>query len=797
MKKIINYILGIVSLAVMTACAPEELSTTFEGGERTLTLSFTLDDSSSRVVDENTVNYSEVKIDRADIFVYKKNSDGNTYTFSFKVNNVVPSSMVENKEDGHGHFECTAQFSIPSGITFNGETYKIYVVANSDVASDGLSGKLVGLQSPDVGTLKNLSFTSALQNLINKDTRFIMDGEADVTIDNKNVVSNEIVLTRAAAKIVLDLSIYKNITTLDKIEYQPVLYSGEGDDQVSNIRVSFHNGVNTYNYASPTFFNTDKWIGEPEDATETTSSVYPIAIDPFYTYPIEWEPSSESEPYLMLEIPWKKTDGGNNDYDTYYYRIPVNRKFMNADNTKLALKRNNMYEIAIEVGVLGSTDPSIPVTIDNAAYKIMDWGVLPIDAAIRDYKYLVVDQEKVEIYNQNSAFVAFASSHPVTLEIISIKKWDYSTEDGRELTYAPNANATDKSVVAANTNQSSYNNFTRRLLTQCKVDAVTGDNPNKGNIELNHVLINQDANTNADVDGNGNNFDDHDYVSYTIVVKVSNGFYEEEITFIQYPEVYVTAYPNSDYEGDTTGWNEEDYENDNNNYLGGLYINGKQYGDSNNSYYGIAYYLGAASNENPNMYVITTTALSDESTFLIGDPRKTDYDLILDNGNNWSTTATAIYDGTNNRQLKYYYPTNNSSETENVIAPKFRIASSYGVAQGQSYDNMRRRCASYQEDGYPAGRWRMPTKAEMEYVVRLSAQGKIPKLFNDEKDNPTGDYWCAHGVAYPLSTGTVNLVADDGNAHSVRCVYDDWYWGSEPAVTSANRSPFTWGDQPR
>ena len=68
------------------------------------------------------------------------------------------------------------------------------------------------------------------------------------------------------------------------------------------------------------------------------------------------------------------------------------------------------------------------------------------------------------------------------------------------------------------------------------------------------------------------------------------------------------------------------------------------------------------------------------------------------------------------------------------------------------------------------------------------------KLFNDEKDNPEGDYWCAHGVAYPQSNGTVTLTAASGE-HSVRCVYDDWYWGSSPVVTSSNRSPFTWGDK--
>ena len=32
---------------------------------------------------------------------------------------------------------------------------------------------------------------------------------------------------------------------------------------------------------------------------------------------------------------------------------------------------------------------------------------------------------------------------------------------------------------------------------------------------------------------------------------------------------------------------------------------------------------------------------------------------------------------------------------------------------------------------------------------------------------------------------------DYSGTHSVRCVYDDWFWGSEPAVS---KTTFTWGD---
>ena len=113
---------------------------------------------------------------------------------------------------------------------------------------------------------------------------------------------------------------------------------------------------------------------------------------------------------------------------------------------------------------------------------------------------------------------------------------------------------------------------------------------------------------------------------------------------------------------------------------------------------------------------------------------------------------------------------------------------------------MQERCATYQEDGYPAGRWRMPTKAEVEYIVMLSAKGYIPKLFNDDKDNPVGDYWCASGVVYPLRAGSVDITqGTDSGSHAVRCVYDDWYWGSEREKSSGAETltSFTWGDKAR
>ena len=38
--------------------------------------------------------------------------------------------------------------------------------------------------------------------------------------------------------------------------------------------------------------------------------------------------------------------------------------------------------------------------------------------------------------------------------------------------------------------------------------------------------------------------------------------------------------------------------------------------------------------------------------------------------------------------------------------------------------------------------------------------------------------------------------ATKSTGHSVRCVYDDWYWGSERVLTGDAKETFTWGDEP-
>lgn len=234
------------------------------------------------------------------------------------------------------------------------------------------------------------------------------------------------------------------------------------------------------------------------------------------------------------------------------------------------------------------------------------------------------------------------------------------------------------------------------------------------------------------------------------------------------------------------------------------------------------------SNTNPNMYVITINTLSSDTKYIIDDPRTLFSENNLDadgalpnptsngnpapnsiddytqtgNGNNlrrragWCAKAPALYPtGGQERSLTYYYPTNESETNKMVVAPKIRVASSYGVCNpGRSRTEARRRCATYQEQNRPAGRWRVPTLGEMQFIVNLSQTNKIPILFTRN-----GNYFCAQGqVHIPNTEGEVTLTTNtDDYDMSVRCVYDEWYWEKQTNYTITPTTGYRLGDMPK
>ena len=584
----------------------------------------------------------------------------------------------------------------------------------------------------DASTIAALKALEIEANFTQTQTSFVMDGESsEITYNGTNQVTGTIFVSRAASKISLF------VTGVDK-----TVKDDAGNTWIpdyTKMDIAFYNGVNKsvvdggYSNSRPVntlaaanIYETSGIRDITATWTETTETAYKL--------------DTSHDPFYSYSYDWKNAADnkkptitlmvpwrkeGSSDWQTCYYQIPVNIEGSLTD----CFERNMYYKINLHVGILGEFDPNNP-TVIPASYYTVKWKDQDVNVDIKNYKYLVVDKNDVTVYNEKVASVAYISSDAVSAEIKSISKPNYS---GR---------------IAGTTEITDFSDFT-----------LSWDD---GILKLSHEL------------DNDNTSSTFDYVPYTVTVELTNqsGF-KETIVFTQYPAMYITVDLNSDYNNDNNTSNDK-------NNRGYAWVN-----NSRSTLGNLNGYSTSNSNSNPNMITITTTAFSDNK-YVIGDPRVTDINN-LDYGNNWAS-APALY-GTSPRRLTYYYPTATDDTKASFVSPKFRIASSYGLTSGINMTDARRRCASYQEDGYPAGRWRVPTAAEIKYIVQLSAKGYITILFNNN-----GNYWAADGTIYVPNYTTGVVSQGSGNSAFVRCVYDEWYWGSDPI---ADKTKFTWGDKPR
>ena len=311
-----------------------------------------------------------------------------------------------------------------------------------------------------------------------------------------------------------------------------------------------------------------------------------------------------------------------------------------------------------------------------------------------------------------------------------------------------NGRNTDYTTTARNNNWITYDDVSRTFsinhaLNNDITDSAFDTSPYVFTFEIRHA-------------------DDHNYTTGDIVVT-------------QYPAMYIKAEESNGYV-----------------FVNNSQDSANQIKDSNNNSIGVVVdpsgvKNGTGDNNNTNQYTVYVTTLPSDSPYVIGDPR----------------IGTVSNVTTLNGLSNNYKPT--AENTQNVISPVFKIASSYGKTSALWYDNAKTRCAAYQENGYPAGRWRLPTKAEIEFLVSLSEKGKIPSLFT--VDRSYFDYYRWYYISYYWAGGnfgygpyevidfsnktqtdqfnnqsyyfSYNRSGDTTNYHSVytRCVYDVWYWG--------------------
>ena len=781
MKKIL-YSLSLLCLILTTSCTQELQidDSALEPGTITLTLQSV--DAQTKATQAGETAYNENLIKSVHYFFYPKDgTDSNTEKEPAK------RGQVTNLDKQNQHtITVNASEDEIKNILFKYpyNDCDVYVIVNlpSNINIDNLPDR-------KLSTLKKLVLEDANfeANLIQPS--FVMEGLNVATVVDRNKVlaaKGTIPVDRVAAKISISIKVD------DRLDLQtpPDTPDNETSGMIwtsnpEQMTIEFVNGVNRTVLSG----NPDEVILTDEDRFDVTHSVPKYSAtdpkpetwvcDPFYTYPQKWEIGSDEEPYLFITLPWTtviwtSVDGQKPPiYKTYpcYYKI-----MLGSDE----LKRNTWYDLKINIGILGSFEntPEVILPIEEVQYFVADWSEgLNVDSEILGAKYLVVDKERYEVFNEPTILIPFTTSHDCEIVSVSCKYPNLKT--GNDVT-------------------ESASNYS--------IDIENGNT-----IKLTHELNNNMLS------------DDFDFTPFTFVFTIQHigdPTYKKEITVVQYPAIYAEAKANSNWKGTS-------YSNaQNNDQNGYMYVNGYQgyTGDSRPN--GVDFFLSAGglyNNTSPNMYVFTVTT-TEGTNYVIGDPRDTEY--TYDAGDARWSSSPAIYNGNANRELNYYYGTlianarytNATNQTGviyaddaaaeaaeptiNMIAPKFRLASGYSVlytnTTSMTMENLKKRCASYQEDGYPAGRWRMPTRAEFQFIMTQVNKENLPELYYSGNS-----YWCAHGIGTPQNDGSIVMsyrgYATANNGYSVRCVYDEWYWenSSSYRLPENQKDTFTWGDMPR
>ena len=760
----------------------------------------------------------ERKLNSLDCFFYKegKTDEPCVYYIHEDVDATGQSEIIRNVDE-----------SVIKTIFGDKSTCEVFVIANlpSDIT---LPTNGIGTEVP---TLSKIALELE-KGYDDYDGPFVMAGLDIAEKGDNNNASGEIPLVRAASKITLTVTVPEEITAADGKIMVPIFEALNKEDQIEGtLKTAFHYGVKkSYLYDAYTgeneFFNSPEKVELHADGEPTGGKyIYKCEV-PFYTYARAWEKGAVDAAYLTIDLMWVEKDKTNDatSYNTYYYQVLVN-------SSGRCFEPNHWYDLTVNLGVLGSVVELDPKEIKDITYYVLDWTTEPEsdtgdryeDVEITDYAYLVVPERNIVLNNTSIGTIKYSASHPIGIMMNTNSK-------PTEILNSPATTTKSSYYIKCNTNPATIQDLNPNI-TRSNFTVEVDEKGNEiGEITFRHTIPSSVYSPvfiyfTIWLDFDGDEAIDEDEEDFV-----------EHITITQYPAIYILPDPST---------------------LRSIYVNGTQSHNSSMDNVKLDdYTLGAStgvknfestanSTTNNSMYVINISALSSNNFFyapplddngylifnsgltnptekcyyIIGDPRQRKSDIALDGSEKARSWAQGRdYISSTSRTLQYYYPTEKIGDAFKVIAPKYRIVS-FNNASGKNCtpESAAMRCASVQEDGFPAGRWRLPTVAEVQFIINLQKEKVIEDIFLS-----SGSYYAT--AAYASKTQLVTLRQNGNNIEwnkrdgtestkiSVRCVYDEWYWGSErdaiinPSPSWVNRDIngnehvgdqylFTWGDK--
>lgn len=724
---------------------------------------------------------NENKIDHIDWFIFRDTTAGNDQPWQ------------SGRETFTGKTDGTSEFSVKTldmqdymGEQTSASGY-VFTVANYPGQHSELSGTFHNI-------LKVSYLTAELKSKLGINDRtkkfeelsnFVMTSTVESFTLNENAPSATVnaKLSRQMAKISLNIHIAPYIDEMlaytSGLDTNSVSYIQTWYPDVKNIRayLTYANMEGTLTpvttqtdresvavYDEEKFFTYNSYGFKPEITyrnNDTKDTAYVVGT-PFYSYPMRWETSDEHAPFIKIILAWKPVDEskiaghvtrnvehnfvnhttggvhpGTMDKVTvhsfpsatevatgnqkFYYKItlPGENNF---------LRSNVWTKISLDVALLGGKEEETSVEVAGR-YYVVNWSDPGVtaggDLTAGTYLSLATARDTFYIYGGNSIEIPVLSSHNLEVVNTTATYYDYSSANPAQRTLSG-----DNYTIQAN---------------------------GRSSVTLTHELIS---------DLNQVSAQDISTITYTFRIRHigSSGLYKD-LTVIQYPSLYIeTLTP------------------------GNAFLDGRGQGSSGETYGYLSY-----DNKTTTIYHIHVSAFNGDSKYytpkrqntpdkqyeyLITDPRVNagwgNGDILPYRPRPDETATTAWPDNTVQNMMK-------ASSNPNFIAPSFIISSRYGRPGNSSadmtFEKAEKRCATYQEAGYPAGRWRLPTEAEVYFVHTLQDKGLIADTFTSGGYG----YWASSGYAFGSSDYSEGFCTRDYNS-SVRCVYDTWYWGDKPVT---------------
>ena len=708
MKRILNTLL-ISAVAMLAFSCQEEL-----GVNAPMNESIVLDLSSglTKAADTDVESF----VNHLDVFIFDVNGTepgAEVYYERYQVNNAA--SLVLNAKRS----------------TFTaGQKYYVYLLANSNLSKSDFEAvesynDLIDKKQEDY----NLHLTGL--TIDGAPSYFLMDavafqgGSSPVVLNNGVSSDNTVldaVLRRAAAKVVI------NIKASEKVEFKAFTIEDGSEGGLYYLRnmpydtyllaeARAEEDIYTAKVRNTKKSNNAYFSWNPTQDSKNVSLVT-------YVYPNNWadQSSLERETCVVMNLPLTYTDGELvKDYANCWYKIPMTDEQM--------FKRNNYYEVNIDLNRPGAISESTPVDLEDVYYSVIDWTEHNVYVGGDDKpKYLMVNKDYMEMRNiaVDATTLEFASSSPVT---ITVKDIYYYNKFGVKTTVNPTITGTTE------------------------VDSTTGN-----------ITVNSPVPTNNAIR------------YFTLVVTNEDGI-TREVEVAQYPLEYITnqqgwysyrsdfatdQYPSPttyEYRGSrrvAVNWSSNSWNYSTSvqqNYFFGSKVavqksNGTStlyyysWGQNSNSVSTNAGNLGSLNNA--RMYHVQITASSGK--YIVGIPQL-DADGFTDGG----------------------------ADNAKLVSPSFMIASQLGATQAPtSQEQAERHCREYVEvydpDGDPATNnaihyddWRLPTAAEIQIIIDFQY---VENAAMDEVLSGRY-YWSATGqIGNPQSSSS------NGTQSAVRCIRD-------------------------